>query len=225
MDYSPLFISLKTALLATMITFFLGLFAARWVVKIKHCKGLIDGIFTLPMVLPPTVVGFFLIIIFGNNSFVGTLLLKLNITVMFSWAATVISATVVSFPLMYRTARGAFEQIDMDCVYAARTLGIPERKIFWKIILPISWPGVAAGAVLSFARALGEFGATIMIAGNIPGRTQTISTAIYTAVQSGDRTTAYQWTGVILVISFTTMILLNYWSGYQRKLISGCAKR
>jgi len=217
MDYSPLFISLKTALLATMITFFLGLFAARWVVKIKHCKGLIDGIFTLPMVLPPTVVGFFLIIIFGNNSFVGTLLLKLNITVMFSWAATVISATVVSFPLMYRTARGAFEQIDMDCVYAARTLGIPERKIFWKIILPISWPGVAAGAVLSFARALGEFGATIMIAGNIPGRTQTISTAIYTAVQSGDRTMAYKWAGIIVVISFTAMILLNYWSGCQKK--------
>jgi len=217
MDYSPLFISLKTALLATMITFFLGLFAARWVVKIKHCKGLIDGIFTLPMVLPPTVLGFFLIIIFGNNSFVGTLLLKLNITVMFSWAATVISATVVSFPLMYRTARGAFEQIDMDCVYAARTLGIPERKIFWKIILPISWPGVAAGAVLSFARALGEFGATIMIAGNIPGRTQTISTAIYTAVQSGDRTMAYKWAGIIVVISFTAMILLNYWSGCQKK--------
>jgi len=225
MDFSPLLISLKTAFLATIITFFVGLMAARWVVKIKHGKGLIDGIFTLPMVLPPTVVGFFLILIFGNNSFIGILLSKINITVMFSWAATVISASVVSFPLMYRTTLGAFEQMNMDLIYAARTLGMSERIIFWKIILPVSWPGVVAGAVLSFARALGEFGATIMIAGNIPGRTQTISTAIYTAVQSGDRTTAYQWTGVILIISFTTMILLNYWSGYQRKLISGCAKR
>lgn len=225
MDFSPLFISLKTALLATAITFFLGLSAARWVVKIKHFKGLIDGIFTLPMVLPPTVVGFFLIIIFGNNSFVGILLQNLNITVMFSWAGTVISATVVSFPLMYRTTRGAFEQIDLDLIYAARTLGMPERTIFWKIVLPISWPGVAAGTVLSFARALGEFGATIMIAGNIPGRTQTISTAIYTAVQSGDRATAYKWTAIIIVISFTAMILLNYWSGYQKRRIAEHAKK
>ena len=225
MDFSPLFISLKTALLATVITFFLGLFAAQWVGKIKHGKGIVDGIFTLPMVLPPTVVGFFLILIFGNNSLIGILLSKINITIMFSWTATVISACVVSFPLMYRTTRGAFEQIDMDMVYAARTLGMSERKIFWNIILPISWPGVAAGTILSFARALGEFGATIMIAGNVPGRTQTISTAIYTAVQSGDRTTAYQWTGVIVVISFTTIILLNYWSNHQKKLIARCTQK
>jgi molybdate transport system permease protein len=216
MDFSPLFISLKTAVLATLITFFVGVFAANRVINIKHFKGFIDGILTLPMVLPPTVVGFFLIIIFGKNSFIGVLLSKINITIMFSWTATVISAVVVSFPLMYRTTRGAFEQINMDLVYAARTLGMPERAIFWKIILPISWPGILAGTILSFARALGEFGATIMVAGNIPGRTQTISTAIYTAVQSGDRTTAYQWTGVVVVISFTAMILLNYWSGYQK---------
>jgi len=224
MDFSPLITSLKTAFLATFITFFIGLFAARWVVKIKHGKGIVDGIFTLPMVLPPTVVGFFLIIIFGKNSLVGILLSKINITVMFSWAATVISASIVSFPLMYRTTRGAFEQINMDFIYAARTLGMSESKIFWKIVLPLSWPGVAAGTVLSFARALGEFGATIMIAGNVPGRTQTISTAIYTAVQSGDRTTAYQWTGVILVISFTAMILLNLWSGYQKKILKQAGK-
>ena len=224
MDFSPLITSLKTAFLATFITFFIGLFAARWVVKIKHCTGIVDGIFTLPMVLPPTVVGFFLIIIFGKNSLVGILLSKINITVMFSWAATVISASIVSFPLMYRTTRGAFEQINMDFIYAARTLGMSESKIFWKIVLPLSWPGVAAGTVLSFARALGEFGATIMIAGNVPGRTQTISTAIYTAVQSGDRTTAYQWTGVILVISFTAMILLNLWSGYQKKILKQAGK-
>ncbi len=221
MDYSPLIISLKTAFLATFITFFLGLYAARRVAKVKHCKGLIDGIFTLPMVLPPTVVGFFLIIIFGNNSFVGILLAKINITVMFSWSATVLSACVVSFPLMYRTARGAFEQIDTDLVYAARTLGMSERAIFWKVVFPVSWPGVAAGTVLSFARALGEFGATIMIAGNIPGRTQTVSTAIYTAVQSGDRATAYTWAGTIVMISFATMMMMNYWSANQKKLISG----
>lgn len=220
MDFSPLFLSLKTASLATLISFFAGLFAARWVVGLRHGKGIADGIFTLPMVLPPTVVGFFLILIFGGNGPVGALLARINVAAMFTWGATVISAAVVSFPLMYRTTRGAFEQIDMDLVYAARTLGMPEGRIFYRIVLPISWPGVAAGTVLSFARALGEFGATIMIAGNIPGRTQTVSTAIYTAVQAGDRAAAYRWTCIMAAISFAAMILLNCWSGYQKKLVA-----
>lgn len=218
MNLSPLWISLKTASAATLITFFTGIFAAYAVVKLKHFKGIIDGIFTLPMVLPPTVLGFFLLLIFGKNSFLGRFLLEFNITIVFSWTATVISATVVAFPLMYRTTRGAFEQIDMNLVYAAQTLGMSEFKIFWKVIFPNAWCGIAAGTILSFARALGEFGATIMIAGNIPGKTQTISTAVYTAVQAGDRATAYKWVGIILCISFSVMMLMNYWTNHQSQI-------
>lgn len=220
MDLTPLFISLKTALAATVITFFLGISGAHLVMKIRHFKGLLDCIFTAPMILPPTVVGFFLLLIFGRNSFIGNLLYMFNITIVFSWAATVISAAVVSFPLMYRTTRGAFEQIDINLVYAARTLGMSEWQIFYKVILPNSWPGILAGVVLSFARALGEFGATIMIAGNIKGRTQTIATAIYSAVQAGDRDTAYKWVIVISIISFSVIALMNFWSGRQKGVIA-----
>ncbi|WP_411678318.1 molybdate ABC transporter permease subunit [Caproicibacter sp.] len=209
MDWSPFFISLKTAFLATAITFFLGLFAAWGLLRIKRFHGLIDGLFTLPMVLPPTVAGFFLILILGQNGPVGRALSSFGISILFSWPATVLSATVVSFPLMYRTALGAMEQVDQNLVYAARTLGMPEIGIFFRVIVPIARPGILAGGVLAFARALGEFGATMMIAGNIPGRTQTLSTAIYTAVQSGDRTTAYRWSAVVVALSFTMMILLN----------------
>lgn len=209
MDWSPLLISLKTAFLAAGITFFLGLFAARGLLKLHRFQGLIDGILTLPMILPPTVVGFFLILIFGQNGVFGKALSVLGVSILFSWPAAVLSATVVSFPLMYRTALGALEQVDGNLIYAAQTLGIPERKIFWRVMVPIAKPGIVAGGILAFARALGEFGATIMIAGNIPGRTQTISTAIYTAVQGGDRGTAYRWTAVVMTISFSAMLLLN----------------
>ncbi|MBP2632028.1 MAG: molybdate transporter, permease protein [Firmicutes bacterium] len=218
MDLAPLFISLKTALLATVITFFFGLYGARYVMKLERYQGIIDGIFTLPLVLPPTVVGFFLLIILGKNSLVGKFLLQFDFSIVFSWEATVVASTVVAFPLMYRTARGAFEQIDHNLISAARTLGMSEEKIFWRIILPLSWSGVAAGTVLAFARALGEFGATIMLAGNIPGKTQTMATAIYSAVQAGDRETAYVWAGVIIIISFVIMILMNYWSNAQKKV-------
>lgn len=217
MDLAPLFISLKTALLATVITFFLGLYAAFWVIKLERWQGLIDGLFTLPLVLPPTVVGFFLLIVLGKNSFIGKFLSQFDISIVFSWEATVIASTVVAFPLMYRTARGAFEQIDYNLISAARTLGMSERKIFWRIILPLSWSGVAAGTILAFARALGEFGATIMLAGNIPGKTQTMATAIYSTVQAGNRDAAYLWSGIIIVISFVVMILMNYWSKAQKK--------
>lgn len=210
MDWSPLFISLKTAFLATAITFFLGLFAARGLLNLRRLRGLIDGVFTLPMVLPPTVVGFFLILILGQNGVIGKALSLFGAGILFSWPATVVSAAVVSFPLMYRTSLGALEQVDRNLVYAARTLGMPEREIFWRVMVPIARPGIIAGGILAFARALGEFGATIMIAGNIPGRTQTISTAIYTAVQGGDRTAAYQWSAVVMAISFSAMILLNF---------------
>ena len=220
MDLTPLWISLKTALLATCLTFFLGLYAARYVLKLKKLQGIVDGVFTLPLVLPPTAVGFFLLIICGKNSFIGKLLSQIDYSIVFSWEATVIASSVVAFPLMYRTARGAFEQIDQNLIAAARTLGMPEEKIFWKIMMPLALPGIVAGTILAFARALGEFGATIMLAGNIPGRTQTLATAIYSAVQAGDDELAYVWAGIIMVISFFMMIAMNYWTN-QKKSAAG----
>jgi molybdate transport system permease protein len=215
MDLSPLFLSFKVALPATFFTFFLGILAAAKVVKLKRLKGVLDGIFTLPMVLPPTVVGFFLLLLFGKNGFLGQFLSQIGWSVVFTWQGAVIAASVVSFPLMYRTARGAFEQMDQTLIYAARTLGFSEAKIFWKIILPSCWPGIAAGSILAFARALGEFGATAMLAGNIPGRTQTMSLAIYSAVQGNNRERAYYWVAIIMAISFLTILLMNYLTGYQ----------
>ena len=218
MDLSPLVISIKTAGLATAITFVLGIYAARYIRHIKHFQGIIDGIITLPLVLPPTVVGFFLLLMLGKNSFIGQFLQLFDISVIFSWPATVITATVVSFPLMYRTVRGTFEQIDADIISAARTLGISEEQIFWKIMVPLSWPGIMAGTILSFARALGEFGATIMLAGNIPGKTQTMSTAIYSAVQANDQDTAFIWAAIIIVLSLVVMVLMNYWLKKQSRI-------
>lgn len=210
MNFSPLIISIKVSVIATIITFFLGIIGARVVVKMKRGKGLVDGIITLPMILPPTVVGFFLLLLFGKNSPLGRLLMNFDISIVFTWVAAVIASTVVSFPLMYRTVRGAFEDVDSDMIAAARTLGLPETKIFWKIIVPNVFPSIMAGTILAFARALGEFGATIMIAGNIPGRTQTMAVAVYTAVQSGNRELAYKWVAIICTISFASMFLMNY---------------
>ncbi|MDO5690230.1 MAG: molybdate ABC transporter permease subunit [Tissierellia bacterium] len=217
MDWAPFALSIRTASLATFITFFLGIGAAQFVMKRKTLKGVIDGIFTLPMVLPPTVVGFFLLLVFGNQGVIGKFLQGFGHTIVFTWPATVISASVVSFPLMYRTALGAFEQVDREMIYAARTLGASEHRIFWRILIPASRPGIVAGIILTFARALGEFGATIMIAGNIPGRTQTMSTAIYTAVQAGKRDVAFQWAIIIAGMSLVMMIALNTWSNFYVK--------
>jgi len=213
MDLSPLLISLKVSVFATVFTFFFGILAAYWVVRMRRFQGVADGIFTLPMVLPPTVVGFFLLLLFGKNGLLGQFLAGLNLSVVFTWQGAVIAATVVSFPLMYRTARGAFEQMDQNLIYAARTLGMSEWKIFWRVTVPCCWPGIASGTVLSFARALGEFGATTMLAGNIPGKTQTMSLAIYSAVQGNNRERAYAWVAVILCISFATLLLMNHWTG------------
>jgi len=209
MDYTPLWISVKVAICATVFTFFLGLPAARLVVNMRKFKGVIDGIFSLPMVLPPTVVGFFLLILFGRNSAIGKILEKLDAGVIFTWQGAVLAAVVVAFPIMYRTARGALEQVDMNLIHAARTLGMTEVQIFFKILLPVARPGIVAATILAFARALGEFGATIMIAGNIPGKTQTMSLAIYTAMQSGNRELAYRWVAIIMTIAVVTMILMN----------------
>ncbi|MBC5625383.1 molybdate ABC transporter permease subunit [Clostridium sp. NSJ-49] len=220
MNLSPLWISLKTAFLATIITFILGVAAAYWIANSKNkLKGLIDGLFTLPLILPPTVIGFFLLLICGKNGPVGKFLLNFDITLIFSWTATVIAATVVSFPMMYRTSRAAFEQIDINVISAARTLGLSEMKIFFRIALPLAWPGIIGGLVLSFARAMGEFGATLMLAGNIPGRTQTMPLAIFFAVEGGDMKTAMLWVLIIVAISLFMIVILNYWSDIQLKLM------
>ena len=212
MDYSPLWLSLKVAFIATIFTFILGILAAWLTVKLKRGKGIVDGLFTLPLVLPPTIIGFFLLIIFGKNSFVGQFLSDIGAPVVFTWVGAVIASAVVAFPLMYRTARGAFEQLDQNLLNAGRTLGMTEWTLFMKIMLPNSIPSIMAGAVLAFARALGEFGATIMLAGNIPGRTQPVSVAIYTAVQAGNWDLAYKWMVIIVGISFVTIIAMNAWT-------------
>ena len=220
MDFSPLWISLKTAFLATIITSIIGIFISYKMANYKgRGRGFIDGIFTLPLILPPTVIGFFLLLICGKNGFVGKIFMSFNKNIIFSWSATVIAATVVAFPMMYRTCRSAFEQIDKNMISAARTLGLSETKIFFKIAIPLAWPGIIGGLVLSFARALGEFGATLMIAGNIPGRTQTMPVAIFFAVESGDMNKAMIWVLIIVAISFIMIFLLNYWSDIQQKLI------
>ncbi len=207
---SPLYISIKTAILSTIITFFLGIYLANFVKKIKRFRSFFDALFTLPMVLPPTVIGFILLLILGANGPLEFLYEKFNFQIVFSYTATVISAVVVSLPLMYRTALSSFLQIDEEYIQAARTLGLSEYKIFWKIIFPLSKEGLIAGMVLSFTRALGEFGATIMISGNIVGKTQTISTAIYTAVQSGQKDLAFQWSLIVICISLLSIIALSF---------------
>ena len=220
MDFSPLWISLKTAFLATIITSKIGIFISYKMANYKgRGRGLIDGVFTLPLILPPTVIGFFLLLICGKNGFVGKIFMSFNKNIIFSWSATVIAATVVAFPMMYRTCRSAFEQIDKNMISAARTLGLSETKIFFKIAIPLAWPGIIGGLVLSFARALGEFGATLMIAGNIPGKTQTMPVAIFFAVEGGDMNKAMLWVLIIVAISFIMIFLLNYWCDTQQKLI------
>lgn len=218
MDWSPLLISMKTAIVATIITFFLGTFAAQKVMKASgKLAWVLDGIFTLPLVLPPTVAGFFLLVLFGKNGPFGQLLLTIGIKIVFTWSATVIAAVVIAFPLMYRSAKAAFEQIDRNLVFAGRTLGMSEIKIFWRISMPLALPGVLSGGILAFARALGEFGATLMIAGNIPKVTQTIPVAIYMAVQGSDMKKAAIWVIIIVIISFIVIFFMNYFSNKRRK--------
>ncbi len=213
-DPSPLIISLATTCAATVATFLIGMFAARLMYDMRgSLRAWIDGILTLPLVLPPTVVGFFLLLIFGRRSFIGHALEQVGITIVFSWPATVIAATVVAFPLMYRTTLGAFEQVNPNLLQAARTLGATEWVVFRKVLLPLAAPGILAGTVLAFARALGEFGATLMLAGNIPGRTQTMPIAIFSAAEGGDMRVAFLWVSLIVVLSLAIIRLLNRQSG------------
>ena len=217
---TPLWISLKTSLLATFITFFIGIGSAYLVANYNgKWRGLIDSLFTLPLVLPPIVLGFFLLLIFGKNGPMGKLLEMMNTSIIFTWSATVIAAVVVAFPMMYRSARSAFEQIDTNLIEAAKTLGLSNWKIFYKIAIPLAWPGIIGGVVLSFARALGEFGATLMIAGNIPGKTQTMPLAIFFKVQAMDYTGAMLWVWTIVAISVAMILVLNKWSDKQQEIV------
>lgn len=212
-DFSPFWISIKTALLTTVISFFIGIVISYIIANSRgKLKGLIDGILTLPLILPPTVVGFFLLLVCGKNGPIGKILAYFGKSLIFSWEATVIAAIVVSFPMMYRSTRSAFEQIDYNLISAARTLGLSEFKIFYKIAIPLAYPGIIGGVVLTFARAMGEFGATLMLAGNIPGKTQTMPLAIFFAVEGGDMNKALMWVLIIVGFSLIMILSLNFWS-------------
>ena len=212
-DWSPIFISMKTASLSIFITFFVGLIVAWGIVKLKNdsIKIVLDGIFTLPIVLPPTVVGFFLLYVFGVRGPIGSFFIDFfAVKIAFSWSATVIAAVVMSFPLMYRSARGAFEQVDSNLLDAGRTLGMSEWNIFWRVLFANALPGIISGGILAFARGLGEFGATAMLAGNIAGQTRTLPMAVYSEVAAGNMGTAFDYVIVIVIISFIAIFIMDF---------------
>ena len=220
MNLTPILISLKTASLSIVITFFAGLLAAYLVVRIRSArvKVVLDGLLTLPLVLPPTVAGFFLLYLFGVRRPVGSFFVEyLGVKIPFSWGATVLAAVVISFPLMYRSARGAFEQVDEDLIYAGRTLGMSEATIFRRVLLPNALPGVLSGGILAFARGLGEFGATAMIAGNIAGKTRTLPLAVYSEVASGNMEGAYKYVLILVLISFLAVSGMNLAAGMLKR--------
>ena len=213
MDWSPIFISMKTASLSILITFFIGLIVAWGIVKMKNdkIKIALDSVFTLPLVLPPTVVGFFLLWIFGVRGPIGRFFIDFfAVKIAFSWYATVIAAVGMSFPLMYRSARGAFEQVDTNLLDAGRTLGMSEWKIFWKVLFANALPGIISGGILAYARGLGEFGATAMLAGNIAGQTRTLPMAVYSDVAAGNMGSAFNYVVVIVVIAFIAISIMDY---------------
>ena len=220
MDFTPVLISLKTASVSIVFTFFLGIFAAWGVVGVKSkvLRSILDGILILPLVLPPTVAGFFLLYVFGIRRPVGKFLLDFfSIKIAFSWGATVLAAVLIAFPLMYRSARGAFEQVNENIIHAAETIGMSRWKIFWRIRMAIALPGVVSGGILAFTRGLGEFGATAMIAGNIAGVTRTLPIAVYSAVAAGDDETASSYVVVLLIISFVAIVCMNYLTARKYK--------
>ncbi len=211
MDWFPLWNSLRIAAISTIVIFFSGIYAAWYIAKLPRVlKGILDVILTLPLVLPPTVVGFFLLKMLGPYSAFGNFILKTaNTRLVMEWYSAIFASVVVAFPLMYRTARGAFESFDPDLLSAGQTLGMPNWKIFWKIVLPTCKQGILAGTVLAFARALGEYGATSMIAGYTPGRTATISTTVYQLWRTGDDARAYLWVLINVAISFVVLLAIN----------------
>lgn len=209
----PVVLSLKVALAAVFVDCIAGLAIARIMARTEFMgKNVVESIIILPMVLPPTVLGYGLLILMGKRGLVGRFLLEnFDFQLIFTWWAAVIASAVVSFPLMYQSAKAAFAGVDVSLEQAARTLGAREARIFLTITLPLAWPGILAGLVLSFARALGEFGATLMVAGNIPGKTQTIPLAIYFAVETGDTEAARNLVIIITALSFATVFWLNWW--------------
>ena len=211
MDLFPLYNSLKIASISTFITFFAGIFAACHIARLpKAVKGVLDCVLTLPMVLPPTVVGFFLLKTIGPFGPVGSSVMNLfGFRLTMTWYSAIFATAIVTFPLMYRTARGAFEAFDRTLLYSGQTLGLSGTYIFWRVMMPNCKQGVLAGTVLAFARALGEYGATTMVTGYIPGRTATISTTVYQLWREGNDSLAYKWVGVNLAISFLVLVAVN----------------
>ena len=208
---SPILISIKVAIFATVVTFFLGITVAYKMFNYSgKMKNMLDGLFTMPIVLPPTVLGYLLLLMLGRNGFIGKILSIFDISIIFTWYAAVIVATLVALRLMYKTTKSAFEQIDINIFEEVRTLGVSDWIIFWKIIIPLAWPGIIAGTVLTFMRILGEFGATLMVAGNIPGKTQTIPIAIFFATEVGEREKALILILLILVLSYSVIFVMNY---------------
>ena len=206
--FTPLLLTLRVASLATLAAFGLGV-AAAWVLSRFRFPGRdwLDAVFTLPLVLPPTVLGFYLLVVIGRRGLLGAWLWEqFRVTLVFTWPAAVLAATVVSFPLVFKSARAAFESVPRDLENAARTLGASEWGVFWRVSLPLSLRGVLAGTMLAFARAMGEFGATLMVAGNLPGRTQTLSLAVYSAVQAGDDPLALRLTLVTSVVCVVILV-------------------
>ncbi|HZG81693.1 MAG TPA: molybdate ABC transporter permease subunit [Brevibacillus sp.] len=213
-NLTPLLLSLQVAVLSTSIVFVIGITLARFMTR-RHFFGkhVLESFFLLPLVLPPTVVGFGLLLLFGKNGFLGKLLDQwFGITVVFTLTGAVIASIVVSFPLMYQSAVAAFTSVDRRLEDAARTMGASEWRLFWTVVFPLAWPGLLAGFVLSFARGLGEFGATLMLAGYLPGRTDTIPVAIYFAVESGQMEKAMFWVIIIVALGMSTTLWLNWWS-------------
>ena len=210
-NWSPLWISLKTGVAATIFAFFLGVFCARKIMKLKPgARAVLDGILTMPLVLPPTVAGFCLLLLFSLKRPFGSFLLdNFDIKVVQTWTGCVIAASVIAFPLMYRNARAAFEQVDVNYIYAGRTLGLSEWTIFIKVVIPVAGPGIASGTILTFARALGEYGATSMLAGNILGKTRTMAVAIAAEVSAQNYDVAGFWVIVLVAIAFVFIFAIN----------------
>lgn len=211
MDWYPLWNSLRIAAISTVIIFFLGIFSAYYIAKAPRVvKGVLDVVLTLPLVLPPTVVGYLLLRVLGPNRILGSFVLDVfGIKMTMTWWSAIFATTVVIFPLMYRTARGAFESFDENLAYAGQTLGLSNTFIFWHIRMPYCKQGILAGTVLAFARALGEYGATSMVAGYTPGRTATISTTVYQLWRTNDDALAFKWVLVNLAISFVVLLAVN----------------
>lgn len=212
-DMHPVALSLRVALISVLVVTVLGLPLARILARREfYGKDFLEAALTMPLVLPPSVIGYSLLLLVGKNGILGQTLANMGLSIIFTWWAAVLASTVVAFPLMYQSAKAAFKSVDVNYEKAARTLGSNEIRIFFTVTLPLAWPGIIAGLVLSFARAMGEFGATLMVAGNIPGQTQTIPLAIYFAVEAGDKATAGTLVAIITAFSFAVIFLANRWA-------------